>query len=298
MKQEYKEFEGHLYLDVSSPFVAWNVSRGGFTSADILSANGGFSKDSTPLSPWSEALFRPGNESRLKVELRLEALRKKHYPNEVSRLSGIFLFACVEDVAALWGTKGWGAHFEDANLSDVGVQAVATSKLDANWIPMLVDSGGAHVSDWQAKARAYWNGEIAPGGEPIWETLVSGGVTIWGTDLKNRGLAIVEEFDPQAKTAWRYSEIAFDISSLDGIVAPVALIKEDMLEIECRFRFVDGRDRLFRRELSKGKKGHSGIIHRFPEDIEFTFPQITTTVSREHSYRVETVELMRNAELL
>ena len=298
MQQEYQKFEGHVYLDISNPFVAWNVSRGAFASADILHANGGFSEASIPLSPWSEALFRPGNGSKLAVEFNLEAMRKASFPNEVSRLSGIFLFDCVEDVAALWETKGWGAHFEESNLADVGVQAIAASKLDANWIPMLVGRDGTLASDWQEKAHAYWNGESVPDSTPIWETIVSGGITIWGTDLKNRGLAKVRESYPQSETARCYSEMAFDLGSLDGIIAPVAVLKGDNLEIECRFRFVDGANRGFREKLSRGVEGRSGRTCRFPADLEFAFPPITNAVSREPSYRVDPAKLMRSAGLL
>ncbi|MEP5155658.1 hypothetical protein [Planktotalea sp.] len=298
MKQDGQKFEGHVYLDISNPYVAWNVSRGGFASADILEANGGFSEGSIPLTPWSESLFRPENGSKLAVEFKLEAMRRKHFPDEVSRLSGIFLFACIEDVAALWETRGWGAHFEESNLADVGVQAIAASKLDANWIPMLVGSDGTLVSDWQEKANAYWNGKSVPDSTPIWETIMSGGITIWGTDLKNRGLAKVKESYPQAETAWCYSEMACDVGSLDGIIAPVAFAVDHKLKIECRFRFVDGASRCFREKLSIGVKGRSGRIHRFAEDLEFAFPPITNTVSLEPSYRVDPVELMRNAGLL
>ncbi|MBB3995215.1 hypothetical protein GGR95_002867 [Sulfitobacter undariae] len=171
MQQGDKDSAKHVYLDIWNPFVAWNVSRGGFASADVLLTNRGFSETSIPLSPWSEALFRAGNESKLVVEFKLEVMRREHFPKEVSRLSGILLFACIEDVAALWKTKGWGAHFEDKNLADVGVQATATSKLDANWMSMLVCRDGTLASDWQAKARAYWNGESALNSTPIWETI-------------------------------------------------------------------------------------------------------------------------------
>lgn len=297
-REDGQKFEGHVYLDIANPFVAWNVSRGGFASANRLNAGGGFSEDSLLLSPWSEALFRAGNESKLKVEFKLETMRIAHFPKEVSRLSGIFVFACVEDVAVLWEKKGWGAHFEDANLADVGIHATATSTLDANWIPMLVDSDGTLASDWRAKARAYWNGESAPDSTPIWETLVSGCITIWGTDLKDRGSAIIERQYPQSETAYSYSKMAFDLGSFDGIVAPVAVLKDGDLEIECRFRFVDGANRYFRQELSRGVIGQSGRSYKFAEDREFAFPQITNTVSSERSYRVDPAELMRCAGLL
>lgn len=298
MRQDEKHSEMHVYLDIANPYVAWNVSVGGFASADVLLENGGFSKTSIPLSPWSEALFRAGNEPKLEVEFKLEAMRREHFPNEVSRLTGIFLFACIEDVAALWETKNWGAHFEDNNLADVGVQAFATSKLDANWIPTLVCRDGKLASDWQEKGWAYWSGESAPDSTPIWETIVSGHVTIWGTDLKDRGLATIKRQYPLSETAWSYSEMAFDLGSLDGIVAPVAVLKDGDLEIECRFRFVDGANRHFRQELSRGVIGQSGRSYNFAEDQVFSFPQVKNTISPERSYRVDPAELMRSAGLL
>lgn len=292
-----QNFEGHVYLDISNPFVAWNVSRGGFVSADVLHANGGLSEDSIPLSPWSESLFRPNNKARLRTELRLEALRKEQFPKEVSRLSGIFVFGCLEDISVLWETKGWGGHFEDINLADVGAQPIAASKLDANWIPMLLDGDETQASVWRKNAQSYWKGESKPGQDPIWETIVSGGIAIWGTGVKDRGLATVKKMYPETEMAWSYSELAFDVGSLDGIIAPIAVFKDDKIEIECQFRFFDGQDRRFRRDLSNGMTGQSGRIRRFPENLDISFPPITNRVSSERSYSYDPARLMRDLGL-
>ena len=297
-KEGYQEFEGHVYLDITNPFVAWNVSRGGFCSSNVLHFNGGFSENSIPLSPWSESLFRQGNELKLEVEFRLEALRKKEFPEAVSRLAGIFVFGCVEDVAAFWASEGWGSHFEDANLADCGVQAHVVSRLDANWIPVMIDGDGKLASDWQTKARQYWNGDCVPGQVPIWETLVSGGITIWSTDLKDKGLAEIKRSFPEVKTARYYSEMAFDVGSLDGIAAFVAVVIEDHLEIECRFRFVDGQDMSFRRDLSRGIEGQSGTIHRFPENRNFSFPAIKNRVYSGSSYSFNLKQFIHDLGLI
>jgi hypothetical protein len=293
-EEDYQQFEGHVYLDISNPFVAWNVSRGGFVSADVLAANGGLSENSLLLSPWSEPLFREGNELKREVDFRLETLRKAEFAGEVSRLACIFIFGSVEDAAAVWDTSGWGARFDPANLADCGVQARAVSRLDANWIEQMVDGDGRLANDWEAKARSYWSGCPVPDQEPVWETMVSGEITIWGTDLKDRGLAILKEQYPHAETAWCYSELAFDIGSLDGIAAPIAVAHEDRINIEIRFRFVDGQDANFRRELALGKLGHSGKIRHFPETRCFQFPPIKNRVSSECSYSFDLRQLLRS----
>jgi hypothetical protein len=298
MKDEgYQEFEGHIYLDISNPFVAWNVSRGGFVSADILFPNGGFTQNSIPLSPWSESRFRQGNEHRLESEIRLETLRQKEFPEAVSRLSGIFVFRSIEDLAPLWALEGWGGHFEDTNLADCGVQANAISRLDSNWITEIMDGDGRLASDWQTMARQYWSGDCLPGKTPIWETIVSGGVTIWGTDLKARAQAEITRLYPQSSAAIWYSRIAFEVQSLDGVAALVAVANEDYLEIDCRFRFVDGQNRIFRCNLSRGKIGMSNRFLRFPKDLTVSFPPITNRVSSESSYRFSLERFIRDPGL-
>jgi hypothetical protein len=155
------------------------------------------------------------------------------------------------------------------------------SKLDANWISKMIESDGRLASGWKNMARSYWRGDCVAEEFPIWETLVSGEITVWGTDLKDRGLDVIRRSYPDSEIAWCYSERAFDVRSLDGIVAPIAIDNEGCLEIEHRFRFIDGQNNGFRKKLSSGQLGQSGYLRSFPENLSFQFPNLTNQIGSE-----------------
>ena len=71
---------------------------------------------------------------RLTSELWLEEIRREYYPENVSRLHGVFVFDDLGSLATLWENNNWGNHFEDEYLADVGVSAEKSSRLDSIWI--------------------------------------------------------------------------------------------------------------------------------------------------------------------
>lgn len=245
-----ENYEAHLYLDVDQATVAWNVARGGFCSPNILRANTLFHEDCLPLSFAARSQF--GCKNRLISECAIEQLRRSEFPSEVSRLMGFFVFKTVDDISALWEAEDWQGHFSDEFLGDCGVQSCKESKVDANWIPLIIDRSGNLTNDWHVFARRYWQGEKAPGKPPIWETIVSGCASIWETDLKRRARGEIEKFFSAALPALDYSEVCFDLGSLDGTLYPLALSDGKNFNVHDEFFQQDLHRTEHRSSLSKG----------------------------------------------
>lgn len=269
---QYEEFEGHVYLDVTNATVAWNVSRGCYCSANIIMANAEFGENCMPLSFAAKSHF--GNTNRLAAEFAIEQVRRREFPEAVSRLMGIFVFGSVEDARAVRDAEGWPSHVKNENLTDCGVQACRKSRVDANWIPLIFDQNDNLTDDSIGFVRRYWQGEEAPGKLPVWETLVSGCLTLWGTDVKDRALSELRQYFSGSQHAWNYSEICFDVGSFDGTFVPVAVPDRQNLTIEDRFIIEDFDRQSFRDELRQGKLGMSGKLRRFGDFDSIKWPKL------------------------
>ena len=176
------DFEGYVYLNIDNPMVAWNTVRGNYCSPACLQPN-----EPRPLISFNMAgLMASHSGERLKSEVAIEQVRLEHYPEEVSRLSGFFVFDDVESVSELWMDQDWGGHFRDEFLTDIGVSADRRTRVDARWITKIMDSECKLVNGAEELIHKYWAGESHPGTNPIWENLVEGWTTVWGTELRER----------------------------------------------------------------------------------------------------------------
>jgi len=191
-----------------------------------------------------------------------------------SRLVGIFVFGSVEDVSAVWEAEGWPSHFKNENLTDCGVQACRKSRVDANWIPFIFDQNDNLTEDWIGSVRRYWQGEEAPGKPPAWETIVSGCLTLWGTDVKDRARKELCQYFSSSQHAWSYSEICFDVGSFDGTFVSVAVPDSQKLTIEDRFLTKDLARTSFRDGLREGKTGLSGKLRTFGGFDRIQWPKL------------------------
>ncbi|WP_132997222.1 hypothetical protein [Sulfitobacter pontiacus] len=234
------QFEGFAYINIDNPMAAWNVVRSSFYSPSRLPEL----EQSGALSFSMADLLQDGNAARATAEFRLEDFRRRHFPNAVSRLTGIFLFDDVDSAAKVWDNDAWGAHFNTKYLTDVGVSADYSSRLDAVWITMMRNDENILVEGWEKMAERYWSGEPASD-QPIWERIIEGWVTIWGTDLKIRALEEIKKFWPQSLPLLGVAANSASIGSCDGAIVPFALRKNDLVEISYYLRMVDAKDPVF-----------------------------------------------------
>lgn len=235
-----EEFEGFVYIDINSPMAAWNVVRSNFYSPSCLPQ----SERTGALSFGMADLLRNGNAARASAEFKLEYFRQRHFPDTVSRLTGIFLFDAIDSAARVWDNDAWSAHFVSEYLTDVGVSADRSSRVDAAWITMMRNDENILVEGWEALAERYWSGEPMSD-RPIWERIIEGWVTIWGLDLKTRALEEVQKYWPQSLPLLALAANSAAIGSNDGAILPYAIRKGDLLEISYYLRMVDALDAQF-----------------------------------------------------
>ncbi|SDF92114.1 hypothetical protein [Alloyangia pacifica] len=235
-----ENFEGFVYIQIDNPMVAWNVVRSNFYSPSHLPQ----SERRGALSFGTSNLFRNGNASRATAEFRLEDFRRRHFSGAASRLTGIFVFDDIDSAAQVWDDVAWSGHFNPDYLTDVGVSADQSSRLDAVWITMMRDDKNILVDGWEAMAERYWSGEPASS-QPIWERIIEGSITIWGRDLKERALEEIQEFWPQSLSLLEIAANSAAIGSCDGAIVPYATRKGDLLDIRYYLRMVDTKDAAF-----------------------------------------------------
>ena len=240
-----EEFEGFAYINIDSPMAAWNVVRSNFYSPSCLPD----SERPGALSFGMADLLRTGNTARAAAEFRLEHFRRTYFPDSISRLSGIFLFDNIDSAALVWENDAWSGHFNPHYLTDVGVSADGSSRLDANWITLMRNDSNVLVKGWEAMAEQYWSGNPASH-QPIWERLVEGWVTIWGIDLKTRALKEIQRFWPQSLPLLAIAANSAAIGSCDGAITPFTVRNGELLQISYYLRMVDAKDPQFCERLA------------------------------------------------
>lgn len=235
-----EEFEGFVYIDIDSPMAAWNVVRSNFYSPSCLPQ----SERAGALSFGMADLLRDGNAARASAEFKLEYFRQRYFPDTVSRLTGIFLFDTIDSAAQIWGNDAWSDHFSSEYLTDVGVSADRSSRVDAAWITMMRNDENILVEGWEALAERYWSGEPMSD-QPIWERIIEGWVTIWGLDLKTRALEEIQKYWPKSLPLLALAANSAAMGSNDGAILPYATRKGELLEISYYLRMVDALDAEF-----------------------------------------------------
>jgi len=245
-------FEAHVYLDHHYPPVQWNIVRGAFCSPSCLEE----SKTHGLLSISMASMLSSDTSERMISELWIEEVRREHYPDNVSRLRGIFVFDDLDSLAQLWENNNWGEHFQDEYLADVGVAANKSSRLDSNWISEIINNEGKLMSCWNEAAHGYWQGLPHPNKPPVWERIVEGHITVWSMSSKQEALKEIESIWPQSLNLLRYAVQCAGYGSVDGQTFPIMSIKEDRIELMYCLRLVQRGDQEFIAGLNKFIEGN------------------------------------------
>lgn len=208
MPSETLNTDGWGYLNIFNPVCAWAAHRGVLVS---VPTTGGF------VSVWSAALFSSNDHSRAMREIAIETVRRQHFPDRISRLTGMYCFTDLESAerALAWGNPQ--NHFRAEFLVDYSLsEAAKAERVDANWIARsasLTDHYWPHL---------YWAGEECPGMSPIWETLVTGRLIILGTKVRNKSRELIEKHFPKsvalAETARMAAWVGFDLGNTCGFL--------------------------------------------------------------------------------
>ncbi|WEE06559.1 hypothetical protein PXW05_09145 [Serratia marcescens] len=241
-----ENFEAHIYLDHHYPPAQWNIVRGVFCSPSCLEE----SKTHGLLSISMASMLSNETSDRLVSEMWLEEVRREHYPENVSRLNGIFVFDDLDSLTQLWENNSWTEHFQDEYLADVGVSADKSSRVDSNWIADIIGNDGKLLQDWEEAAHNYWRGFPYPNKHPVWERIVEGYITVWSMDSKREALKDIEAIWPQSLNILRYAVLCACYGSLDGQTFPIVFTKEDRIELVYCLRLVQRGDQEFINSLN------------------------------------------------
>lgn len=195
--------EGFIYLDIEHPVVAWNVYRGVLLARESIWKQHGHGAISMRVA----GMFDSNDSTRMQSELAIDAIRATEFPSAVSRLSGLFVFDEVE--SALGAEQvAWGGHINSEYLTDVGISYRNATRLDANWITQMLNPDASLRSGWETLARAYWKGGPSREAPPIWELLIDGHATVWGTQLREQAYDVVKSRFPKSLGLLEESRIA------------------------------------------------------------------------------------------
>jgi hypothetical protein len=232
------DFEGFMYLDVENPIVAWNTYRGVLLSQ--IYAQHSTTRPAAALSMTAAKMFMDRNWPRLRFEHELEHVRARDFVTCVSRLNCLYVFDEPESALAAADDESWGGHIDADYLTDVGGSAEQSTRVDANWISWMLKMYHHNDDAWRSGIEPYWLGEVCPYfGHPIWEMLMHGSVTVWGTALRQRAYEITKEYSPLAVSLLEQSRLAAHFGSALGHAS--ALVVEENSKLIMKF-FIDMKD--------------------------------------------------------
>lgn len=239
----HEDFEAFAYLDYHNLAVSWNIARGVFYSPSELPSN---EYNNNFLSAAMAGMLSNSTSKRLRSELAIDYVRERLFPDCVSRLRGFFVFDEIESISRFWSCNSWGGHFSDQYLSDVGVAATRSTRVDSNWISHIVDVDGGLKEGWFQNAVNYWRGEVFPGSDPIWERIVEGFLTVWSSDVRKESISEINAVWPKSINLLTYACLCAAYRSLDGMIFPY-LIRHDENNIEITYitRMVQANDKNF-----------------------------------------------------
>lgn len=180
-------------------------------------------KEFRPISYWPVHLLKDRQRTRLQKELRLEEIRRDFYPQQVSRLHGLYLWG--DEASSVRGQQRWGTaagtHFHSDYLVELSFTYSAMSRVDTTWIDecLLPDTSPVDRNnvDWMHR---YWKGEPYPNSDPLWEYIVEGRGAIWGTALRTKAYEVVRQHAPLSLGQLELGRIAVELGSDLYHIAP------------------------------------------------------------------------------
>lgn len=184
----------YAYLNINNPIVAWEVAIGRIESICHDSEFG--------VSIWFYNLVRgylAGNkQEKLQNELALEKVRLDNYTEQVSRLTGIYLFKTREIAEIAIDRWRLDSNFKNY-IAEIDFHGVNFTEVDSEWITDYLGTPFKANADWM---HNYWKGETR-GENPLTEVLASGIGFV--KDKNIRSMAISKLYD-----MWATSSLMFN----------------------------------------------------------------------------------------
>lgn len=184
----------YAYLNINNPIVAWEVAIGRIESICHDNEFG--------VSLWFYNLVKDylsGNkQEKFQNELALEKVRLDHYKEQVSRLTGIYLFKTRE--MAEIAIDRWHLDNNLKNyIAEIDFHGESFTEVDSEWITDCLGTPLETNADWM---HSYWAGKTR-GENPLTEVLASG--IGYVKDKKIQSMAIRKLYD-----MWATSSLMFN----------------------------------------------------------------------------------------
>lgn len=230
------------YLDTESVPVAWALVRGVLVSADCVAPN--TPETNAFVSFMLAGMLQCEARTRFYNESLIEEIRAKEFPEQISRLRGLYFFPTKEDAKAAI-SQGWGAHFSEQNLLELRLYPNQTiTKVDANWITYAKRDAGqldANNLEW---VRAYWRGETCPCGQaPAWELIAAGEAVVLDIEVRRRCYDWLRQQFPDSWVLIEMSHLAGEVGTRGGLIAPfIRRIDDEQVELGYVWRDAEFHD--------------------------------------------------------
>lgn len=221
----------YAFVDVDHPVVAWAAYRG-----VLVSANAEYEPPHCPVSMMFAGMVYCQNNIRMHNEFLIERHRQLQFPQQNSRLTGMYFF---EDLSVAKKAYEWGGHFIPENLGEFELFSTkAITRVDSNWISYAPLQDGKMIDEgWISH---YWSSEPYPGKEPVWELIVQGRGVLRGTELRQHAYETVATRFSEAVAILEVSRIAAEVGSDLGQAA--AWITREPNGLLSLSFFIDMRD--------------------------------------------------------
>lgn len=269
-----EDFEGFIYLNPNNACTQWNIARGFFNSASIFHSY----QNHENLLSVSMVEMLSNNHRRLNCEISIESIRQEYYPNCVSRLTGLFVFDSPEDALNVMNQENWGnSQLYPEDLTDVGVSARSSSKHDSNWIELIFDKQFQLNAKWIGYTHNYWQGLPAPNKQPIWERIVDGGITIWGTGIREtaiKNMQAIPDIFQGSLGILEYSINAARLGSYDGECVAFLSTTDEKTSIKYFMKQIDRDKPEFTEMMIKYFKENPHHLCRIDQPGEWRMPNL------------------------
>lgn len=254
----------YVALKLDDPAVAWEVYRGNMISCESIE-----NKTFQPVSFWYVKYLRRCllvTQTSINETL-LERVRENEYPEETSRLKGLYFFEdrdAAQDILAFWGMEKHTlieAHYE---------HVTKVTRVDSKWISNHLPKVGD--TEWM---RKYWSGEPCDH-EPHWELLVKGKLVITDSIAIKKARETIERVWPKSLPLLELSRIAALMGSELGHCVPfIQKLSESTFGLRYIINMEDASNDRFLKRLGEYMK-----LHEIPPLVDSDTELVTPDMKR------------------